>query len=471
MIGKSIFIIYATLLLFSATAKAQSFDEALAEAYQTNPDLNAARAALRGVDEQVPQALSHWRPTVSATAQQSQEGIYSHPSPFGTVASTGTGNDLGVVPSGHQSLQPYSYGLQVTQPVYRGGQTAADSSRAENSVQAQRAQLYNTEQTVFLNAGTAYLDVVRDQRIVDLQVENDQFLHQTVAAFQHRLDAGDVTRTDISQSRAQAAQSRSSRTLATSQLSASRAKFLRYVGIYPGKLEQPTLPYPLPATQEEAEEMAEHQNPQVLAAIYTEAAARDSIDLANGSRFPQVNIVGEAGRLRQGYSGSTITSDATIEAQLNIPLYTGGLTSSQIRQARQLASQRLIEIETAKREAHELAEEAWQNLAALDEAVKEQKSAVAEAEEAYNGAKIEDTAGTKTTLDLLSTLQVLLSAQTSLATQEHDLLLAKLNLLSAIGGLTAEGLALPAEYYDPKANYENVHDKWYGTDAETVLNK
>jgi TolC family type I secretion outer membrane protein len=460
-------LIFITILLVTPVY-AQSFTEALAEAYETNPDLNAARAALRGADEQVPQALSHWRPTVNATAQQSQEGIYSHQSPFGTVASTGTGSDLGVVPSGHQTLQPYSYGLQITQPVYRGGRTEADTSRAENTVLAQRAQLANTEQTVFLNAGTAYLDVVRDQTVSDLQISNEKILHQTVEAFQHRLEAGDVTKTDISQSRAQAAQTRAARALAASQLSASRAKFLRYIGSYPEKLEQPTLPYPLPATVEEATDEAENQNPQVLNALYTESAARDAIDLANGSRLPEINIVGETGRLRQGYTGSTITSDATVEIQLNMPLYTGGLTSSQVRQAQQLASQRMIEIETAKREAHENALAAWQNLEAISDAVKEQQAAVTEAEEAYKGAKIEDAAGTKTTLDLLSTLQVLLTAQTSLATEEHDLLLAKLNLLSATGGLTAERLALPVTYYDPKSNYEAVHDKWMGTDAEMV---
>ncbi len=456
--------------LFCASVQAQTFPEALALAYQNNPDLNAARAALRGTDEQVPQALANWRPTISAVGSANYEGVYSHPSAAGAVATPGsttgagsTPNVASEIPGGHQILQPYSYGLQITQPVYRGGRTVADTSRAENTVKAGRAQLANTEETVLLNAGTSYLDVVRDQATIDLEVSNDQLLAKIADAFGKRLEVGEVTRTDVAQAEAQRGQSLSTRTLAESQLANSRAAFLRYVGVMPMGLKDPELPYALPDSLDDALALAEANNPQVLTASYTEAAARDSIDLAHGAGNPEVDLIGQAGRQRQGYTGSAPVDDAMIEAQLNIPLYTGGLVSSQVRQAKQVASQRLIEIESARRQAHQQAQQAWESLEATTAAIKIQEQAVKSARVAYQGSKEEDLVGTKTTLDVLSATQVLLSTQLGLLQTQHDRLVAKLTLLSALGQLTAEGLSLPVDFkYDAKDNYEHVHDKVFG---------
>ena len=234
----------------------------------------------------------------------------------------------------------------------------------------------------------------------------------------------------------------------------------------PGKLEQPPLPYPIPASLDESIDDAELANPQVLSAKYTEAAARDSVDLAHGQGNPELDLIGQAGRNREGYTGSPPVANGTIEAQLNIPLYTGGLTSSQVRQAKQTASQRLIEIESARRQAHQQAIQAWQTLDATTQAVAFQREAVQAAQQAYTGAQQEERVGTKTTLDLLSTVQVLLSSQVSLVQTEHDLRVAKLGLLAAVGRLTAQSLNLPIDSYDPTANYKQVHDSWGGESIE-----
>jgi TolC family type I secretion outer membrane protein len=463
------------IMMLPVAASAQSFEEAMSDAYATNPDLGAARAALRGTDEQVPQALANWRPTVTATGTATQEYLYTHPSAAGAIAAPGTGNNgasipEALVPPGHQALRPYTYGVQITQPLYRGGRTTADTSRAENTILAGRAQLATTEQTVLLNAGTAYMDVLRDQSTVDLEVKNDQALSKIADAFQKRLHVGEVTRTDVAQAEAQRGAGVSTRMLAQSQLATSRANFQRYVGVYPESLQMPELAYPLPPTQEETMAIAEENNPQVLSATYTEAAARDSVDLAHGAGLPELDLIGQGGRTREGYAGSPPIADGTIEAQLNIPLYAGGLTSSQVRQAKQVANQRLIEIEAARRQARQQAIQAWQTLDATTQAIAVERQSLKAAEQAYEGARQEEQVGTKSTLDLLSTLQVLLSAGIGLATTEHDEQVAKLGVLSAIGQLTAQGLNLPVDQYDPVAHYADVHDSWggEGIDPETM---
>ncbi len=459
------------LALWPHAGRAQTFPQALALAYQNNPDLNAGRAELRGIDEQVPQALSNFRPQVSATGSINYEGIYSRPGAVGAVSAPTTASGAGqtanvpqeLIGSGHQTLVPYSYGLQITQPLYRGGRTVADTSRAGNTVNAGRATLANTEETVLLNAGTAYLDVVRDEATVEFETKNDQLLAQIANAFQHRLNVGEVTRTDVAQAEAQRGESLSTRIIAENTLATSRSSFVRYVGIMPEKLEDPELPYALPGTLEEALTMAEAENPQVVAAAYTEAAARDSVDLANGAGLPEVDLIGQAGRTREGYAGSPPIDNATIEAQLNIPLYTGGLVSSQVRQAKQVQTQRYIQIDSARRLAHQQAQQAWETIEATTGALKVEQTALKSAEVAYKGAIAEDAVGTKTTLDVLNQVQMLLSARLAILTSRHDLLVAKLGLLSAIGRFTAEGLHLPIEFaYNPRDNYSHVSDKLEG---------
>ena len=267
-------------------------------------------------------------------------------------------------------------------------------------------------------------------------------------------------------------QARAQYTTAVGTLASDRATFQRVVGQAPGKLVQPVFKYRLPESLEAAVGEAEANNPSVLQAIFVERASRDNVDLVEGARLPTVNLIGTFARSYPApgtvVAGANINSITTgsVEAQVTWPIYTGGLTSSQVRQAKQSANQYLIAIEDAKRVARQTAITAWQQLLAARANIEAYEAQVNAAQIGAEGTRQQALVGTATVLDSLTAEQNLLVAEVNLVGAQHDALLYSFSLLSAVGRLTARELALNVTIYDPQVNQDRVGDKWFGTGIE-----
>ncbi len=260
-------------LLCMPAAQADTFEQALAQAYTNNPTLTAERAKLRSVDESVTVALSDWRPTATAQA----DGGVSH-----QVFDTTSGN-----------LTPSDVGVTVTQPLYRGGRTTAATRQAEENVQQERAQLTGTEETVLVNAATAYLDVLQDKAIVDLQTANEEMLKGWVSEMQDRVRLGEKTQTDINETQSSLILAQTRKNTAMANLRIAVGTYARYIGQPAGTLEQPHLSLSLPGTQADAVDQAAHGAPAVVAADYAERADEDNIDLVRGNLRPEGIAAGQ----------------------------------------------------------------------------------------------------------------------------------------------------------------------------------
>jgi outer membrane protein/adhesin transport system outer membrane protein len=459
----------ALFLLVGATpqAAAQALDQALATAYEHSTQLDSQRAQQRATDELVPQALSNWRPTISVNGNVTRSVTdYAPPGYNKTLSSAGWGTSKAV-------------GVQVAQNIYRGGRTVAQTNQATNTVKAGQAQLKAVEQTVLLAAAQSYLDVVRDQVTVDLNANNEAVLKRQLDAENDRFRVGEVTRTDVALSQAAYEQARAEYTTAVGTLANDRAAFQRVVGQAPAKLVQPDFKYRLPASLEDAISEAESNNPSVVAAEFTERAGRDTVDLNEGNRLPTVQVIGSYSRLYPAPNSTTTGASAignlsafgsvnhvdtgTVEAQMTWPLYTGGLVSSEVRQAKQQANQYLIAIEDAKRVARQSAISAWELLAAARGNVEALTAQVNAAQIGAEGSRQQALVGTATVLDSLTAEQNLLQAQVNLVGAQHDVLLNSFNLLAAVGRMTAKELSLAVAIYDPQTNQDEVGDKLFGT--------
>jgi outer membrane protein/adhesin transport system outer membrane protein len=459
----------ATAFVAAGAAQGQTIQQSLADAYTQNTQLSGQRAQQRATDELVPQALSNWRPTITASGDVTRSHTEYGPPGYNKSSVTGEG--------AYDTSK--TVGVQVVENLYRGGRTVAQTSQATNTVKAGQAQLKATEQTVLLGAAQSYLDVVRDQATVDLTANNEAVLKRQLDAENDRFRVGEVTRTDVALSEASYQQARSQHTSAIGTLATDRATFQRVVGQAPGKLVQPSFAYRLPDSLEDAVAEAEENNPSVIAAILNERASRDAVDLAEGARLPTVSVVGTYSRLYPGPNSSYSTFSETgafyglgkidhvdtgsVAAQMTWPLYTGGLASSQVRQAKQTANQYLIAIEDAKRVARQTAISAWQQLVAARAAIESLTAQVNAAQIGAEGTRQQALVGTSTVLDSLTAEQNLLQAQVNLVSAQHDAVLDSFTLLSAVGRMTAQDLALPVAVYDPQANQDRVGDKWMGT--------
>jgi len=435
----------AWMTVLAHGALAQSLTEVLATAYTTNPALLAGRDELRAQNELVPQALSGWRPTISGTASAGSRWADSK--------------------IGTNQTNPRDIGLDLTQPIYRGGRTVASTRQAENLVLAQRARLVGVEENVLLNAATAYMDVVRDMAVLDLSINNEQVLARQLSASRDRFEVGEITRTDVAQSEARLAGATAGRIAAEGELAASRARFVEVVGDAPGTLETPPIVTTLPGSLEEAIEVAVSANPDVVAADYVERAARDGVDVVFGELLPSVSV---RTTLLDEHDASPFVDTgeqktATVEAQITVPLYQAGDVASRVREAKKRASQRRLEMAQQRRTASQIATTAWEALSTARAQIKSFQAQVRSDEIALEGVREEAQVGSRTVLDVLDAEQELLDARVNLVRAKRDEIVAGFQILQAVGNLTARDLNLPVEYYDYQADYLEVRNKLWGT--------
>ena len=451
-------IALAGFLAISAPAlpQAQTLTQALTDAYNTNPQILAQRALLRATDEQVPQALANWRPTVNFVGQVGGERAAFTPRVTGGITSGGL--------TTYSTVYTNSLNLQATQQIYSGGRTVAQTSQAINLVESARAQTLAVETTVFQAVAMAYLDVVRDQALLQVNQNNVAVLRKQLEATQDRFRVGEVTRTDVAQAEASLAQAVGQLVTAQGNLEISRAEYVRATGHSPGTLMLPRERPALPATQEEAASLAATSNFNVISANFAELAARDNIDFVRGQLLPQISLVGTMSRSTSpsiAQRGS-LQESAAILAQMTMPLYEGGAIYSQTRQAQQTVGQRRSQVDDARRAAVQLATQSWSVLQAARASISSFASAVRAAQIALEGTQQEALVGTRTVLDVLIQNQTLLTTQSQLVTAEHDAALAEYNVAAATGRLIAPELKLPVKLYDMERHYKQVKDKWIG---------
>ncbi len=438
----------------STSAYAESLKETLTATYHSNPDLLRQRSILRGVDEGVSQANSGFLPSLEATASYGRswvdnEGVPSQPAP-----ETIKQNNL-------------RYGATLTQPIFNGFRDVATRKQAKSLVMAGRAQLQQVEQNVFVTAVTAYLDVLRDDAVLGLQENNVQVLERQLQASQDRFRVGEITRTDVAQSQARLANAKTQRLQAEASMAGSRAFFARVVGRQATTLDSKNDLPVLPSSLDDAIGSARDNSPALKAARYNEQAARHAVKRSSSSLLPSLAGQASISTSEVSSSGNDFLNPGrttkSVGVQLTVPLYSGGANHSRTRQAKQLRSQRMVEIEKADREVVEEVTKAWDQFRAAQASIISTKSQVDANEIALEGVRQEASVGSRTTLDVLNAEQEMLNSRVNMVRAERDEMLAAYNLLAAAGQLTAQHLALDTDLYNPEDHYDDTKMKLFGT--------
>lgn len=459
--------ILASLLIITPVAAAQeantalprfTLNEALSIAYETNPQLAAARAGLRATDEDVATANAGWRPQIAAT------GTYNV-AQYKYLNDTQTANGIIRTPT-TINTHPLEGQLGITQPIFRGGQTYAEIGKAKANVRAGRASLIATEQTVLLMAVTAYMDVVRDTAIVNLRRQNVATLRKARDGTALEFKAGSLTRTDVAQSEARLAAAEAGLTAAEGQLAISHANYLQAIGRPAESLEEtPTLP-PLPKSETEAADFAGKANPALIEAREHERAASYAVDSAFGAMLPNMSVTGgysySQGSQTSALGTGMVVHGLGVSGTLNVPIYQGGAEHAAVRKARELHAQADLTISLTDRQVRQAVASAWHSYLAAEASIASNVATAKADEIAFTGVGKERRAGGRTILDLLNAQQELLNAQVAVVSARRDTVVAAYQLLSASGQLTAQGLKLNAKLYDPRAHYDEDAAAWVG---------
>ena len=444
------------MCLGSTPVLADTIEAALVRAYQNNPQLNAQRAQVRITDENVPQALSGYRPKVAVTASAG----YQYTDTLNTQG--GDANRL-VKTNIHGANPPRSVGATVTQTLFNGQQTANRTRAAEGQVSGAREALRALEQAVLLSGATIYMDYLRDSAIVEVQKSNVRVLEQTLKQTRDRFNVGEVTRTDVAQSEAQLAAGRTQLLTAEANLVTTRSNFRRIIGNEPEALA-PGSPVDrfLPSALQAAIELGLTQNPNVTAAMFGIDVSYLQVKVNEGALLPTVNLQASVQQSYEQQMTIFRSFGASAIAQLNVPIYQGGAEYSLIRQSKETAAQQRLVLDQTRDQTRANVVTAWGQLVAGKAQVQSAQAQVAASEIALNGVREEAKAGQRTTLDVLNAQQALVNARVALVTAQHDRVVASYSVLNTIGRLSPQVLNLPTTVYDPSVHYHQVRDSWAG---------
>lgn len=408
----------------AANASAQSFNETLEAAYRTNPVLAAERARLRQAREGVTQARSARLPSLSASA-----GISDGESWGPGAGAGGGGGDI-------------NYSLSASQNLYSGGGIDASVDQALARIEASRWSVVSAEQDILLSAIAAHVDVVRDTAIVEIRRNNVDVLSEQLRAARDRFEVGEITRTDVAQAEARVSGARAQLSAAQATLAASRAGYERVTGITPLDVEQPDRLPDVPETLSIAADVALESNPQLMSALFNEQASQAGVRVVRSALRPDVSLSATASEARESDFTGRGRGSVTVGARVSMPIFTGGLNESRVRQAVAAADESRLQVLNVRRAVAEGISNAWNSYLAAQAVILSSREAVRANEIAFEGVRQEAFVGLRTTLDVLNAEQELLNSRLELVRAERDYQVAAYALLQAMGRLTAGDVGL-----------------------------
>jgi len=451
-------------------AQAETLIDALTLAYQTNPTLQGQRANQRVSDEGVVQAKTAFRPNLSGAVDVSASRTH-------LADPIVTRDILGRVTSTRDTntSRGSGVGLSLSQPLYTGGRASANLTAAEADVLAGREDLRSVEQSVLGNVIQSYVDVRRDQERLRIAQENVNVLSRQLEESNARFEVGEITRTDVAQSTARLASARASLSSSQALLAASRAAYAAVVGQNPTDLApEPSLAALLPSTVEQAFDLVDRNNPSIQAARYAEQAAAARVAAAKAAYRPTVSARAgydlDAGRGNgAGEQFNDFSRAMTGSVTASVPIFTGGLTSSQVRAAKERENAARIAVEGAQRQALQQISTAWNNLLASRANLVSNEEQVRATRIAFEGVRQEQQVGLRTTLDVLNAQLELANAEVALVVARRDEYVASASVLQAMGVLNVASLAPEVERYDPVKSYDKVNHAFGWVPWEPVV--
>ena len=320
----------------------------------------------------MPTALAGYRPRAVATASI---GVQSLSTTIREIGSTTALNAPASYFTQSGVNTPHGIGATVTQNLLNGFQTANRTRLAESQVFAARETLRNIEQTVLLNATTAYMNLLRDAGILELQRSNLEVLGEQLRQTNQRLQSGNVTATDVSQAEARLNVGRTQLFSAEANYASSRAVYRQVIGLEPGRLA-PAAPVDrfTPATLPAAITTGVAQNPLVAIAQHNVDVAIHQVKVAEGALYPTVSLQGSVQKSYELSLTQLQSFSASGSVQYSAPLYQGGAEYAAVRQAKETQGQKQLDLSVARDQARATVAQAWALLEAAKSSIESTKA-------------------------------------------------------------------------------------------------
>ena len=447
--GKAVLAIAASLA-FAGAGQAESLKSALAKAYENSGVLAQNQALLNAADESVVAAAGALLPAVQASISQSYrktEGV----------------SDIS---------DSTSFSISARMPIYDFGRGQLGIDLAKEAVAGTRLQLASIEQSVLLNAIEAFMQYRQATELVRLRENNLKVIDQELRAANDRFEVGEITRTDVAMAEAAKAQSLSALAQARGDLERSTEAYMMAVGSKPNSPDAPVNLPSLPASASAAKAAAAKGHPDVLAAQSQVKQAEIRLAQAEANAMPSISLSGSLSRSDQ--TSLNMTSSANLGVEATFPLYQGGQIDSGVRQATAQLSSAKSALRVAVLNSDLQVGSAYARLNVARANMQATEQQIAAAQIAFDGLREEAKLGARTTLDVLNAEQNLLDAKANRVIASTEVVNATYAVVAALGQLSAKGLGLQVDLFDPEAYAATVQTaapSMRGLQLDKVLGK
>jgi len=428
------------VMMTPAMAWSESLSDALVAAYRNSHLLEQNQAVLRAADEDVATAVGTLLPVVSFQASIKSSVTSAPTSLFSSDEETTSGGLT----------------LALSQKLLDFGRGQLGIDIKNELVLATRASLVNVEQQVLLDAISAYVNMSLQTDLVAAQQSNVRLISEDLKAAQDKFDVGEVTKTDVALAEAQLASANAALASAQGNYNIARERYNAAIGHYPSALSAVPNPKIAVRNVESARALALKNHPVIGQAEHQAKAADIGIELAKAQFRPELSGTVSITRSldENGFNGSI--ENQSIGLTLDQTIYAGGRLSSALRSAVASSEQaHAAQLQTGV-QVSEAVGKAWSNILVANASLAANREQIRAAQAAYDGVKQEADLGSRTTLDVLSAEQTLLSAKAAALQAQANLSVSQYALLSAMGLLTAEDLKLGVPTFDPEAYYNAV---------------
>ncbi|PZR34802.1 TolC family outer membrane protein [Caulobacter segnis] len=430
-------------------AHAETLADAITAAYQSNPNIQAQRAAMRALDENYTQARAAYG--LQATAQVS-EGYSSARGPQTT-------STFPVRRRTTEEATSQSNELSVSQALYTNGRYAARLAGVEAQIKASRENLRRIEMDLLVRVTNAYVSVRRDREIVRIAQGGEAFLRKQLQDTEDRYSVRQVTLTDVQQAKARLAAAQSQLATAEAQLNVTIASYASLVGHLPATLEPEPDIDGLPANLDDAFNQAEESNPSLNAALYTEKASRLGVAEARAQRLFSVSARADYRNAPYyPYSAKESNRSNTVNASITLtqPLFSAGQLSSQVRQSIEENNRDQLLIEDARRNMVLGVSQYWDQLVAARKSLVSQEEEMKANTIAFYGVREEERLALRSTIEVLNAQAELQNAQINFVRGRANEYVGRVQLLAQVGTLEVGNLAPGVAPYDPTRHFNKV---------------
>ena len=428
---KKLLILISLTIFISSNAIAVTLYDALNQTYQNNIQLNAERQNIKASEEDINISKANFKPTITLSGSQSIENTNKLTNQSGGDASTSDANPLTASIKLEQKILDYGRSLELEKNI-----TALDLAKAK---------LIKKEQEVLHSAIDAYSNLILAREKLNINRKNLNLLRRQVENDKIRLDRGRITITDLAQSESSFAGAQAQFTQAKSDLLIAKLTYENIIGKIsdPNQLQKKTKSIvKLPNSLNDAINLSKQNNPDIKIAKFDLEQSKKDVEISKSDLKPTASLSLEKSYANDLSSTVDQSDKDILKATVSWPFYTGGKTQSTINKKSNLTTRKRLLLDDAVRSNETNVASAWSSLESSRGFLNSVKVQVRAAQIANDGITAEYERGSRTTLDVIQSNSLLLSAQISLATSEKNYLMAQYNLLKSVGLLNSQYLKL-----------------------------